>query len=662
MKSSHFLIAAIITICSLSLPTNTHAKPFCQDVRFIFARGSGSPLGDRDYQQFRKALKTELKKHHSTLNYRFYELGTTAHQGFKYPATDVGKIDNALGAVISSGQSFHYGDSVKQGSSELFNYIDTITRQCPHTKFVLGGYSQGAQVISRTLRLINPKQIIYAATFGDPKLYLPEGKGLIPNACRNKNLSDYRVSVPDCRTDEGILSGLIPYTFHSYRGKFGTWCNAADFMCGSYFDFKNGVLSAHLAYKDQQAYQQSARIIVNKLKAIFQSNFTTSIKRDTAFLIDTTGSMRDIYQTYLKHAEKLAEETLKQDGRIALFEYRDFTPDSDYQFKKLCDFSCSPEQFKQNLASLEFQGGGDDNEAALSALQKTMLSLNWRKGATKSIILLSDAGYHQPDLDGTTFDQVVQTSLSIDPVNIYPITTEKDQYQALAQATNGQSFNPFEDQVELSSQILLERPAAELDQESYITPTDQPVTFDASNSYSQNSIIKYEWDLDGDGSFETHSDRPIFTTTYPTNHPLIKKTIAVNGQDFNGFIQVRITDQAGFTSTMSAPIKINPTNTRPTEPLPEISHLTSKLLPGNILQVQFTSSPNTTNHLIVLNDELLGFTKLSKLQFTNFPSSGQLSIIPINQSGRRGRTVRHQLSTSPKLPHAGYRPTNITYY
>lgn len=661
MKSSRLFIAITIIFCSISLPRNAEASSPCQDVHFIFARGSGSPLGDHDYQQFKKSIKTELKNHHSTLSYQFYELGSSSHQGFKYPAADVRKISNALGAVISSGQSFHYGESVDQGSSELFSYINTISRQCSQTKFVLGGYSQGAQVISRTLRLVDPNKIIYAATFGDPKLYLPEGKGLMPDACRNKNLSDYRASVPDCRTDEGILSGLIPYAFKNYQGKLGAWCNAGDFMCGSYFDFKNGVLSAHLAYKDQEAYRQSARIIVNKIKLFFKPQFTTAVKRDTAFLIDTTGSMQGIYSTYLEHAKKLAQETLKQDGRIALFEYRDFSSDSEYQFKKLCDFSCSLSQFQQKLDNLKFQGGDDTDEAALSALQKTMRTLNWRKGATKSVVLLTDAGYHQPDLDGTTLEQVVQTSLSIDPVNIYPITTEKDRYQALVQATNGQSFDPFIGQIELSNQILLERPSAELDQATYITSTNQPITFDASRSYSQTAITKYEWDLDADGTFEISSDHPVISTTYSNKHPLLIKNIVVDGQNFNGFIQVRITDQAGFTSTMSAPIKINLTDPSPDEDelLPEISDLTTKLLPNHNLQIQFTSSQNTVNHLIILNDELIGFTKSSTFQLADFPSSGQLALIPINQAGRRGKTVKRKLPTTPKLPHSGYRPYKL---
>ena len=82
---------------------------------------------------------------------------------------------------------------------------------CPGTKYVVGGYSQGAMVVSKALGSLNADRIIYAATFGDPKIYLPEGKGILPAACRGENLSDYRMYVPDCQAYKGLLGAYVPY-------------------------------------------------------------------------------------------------------------------------------------------------------------------------------------------------------------------------------------------------------------------------------------------------------------------------------------------------------------------------------------------------------------------------------------------------------------------
>ena len=68
-----------------------------------------------------------------------------------------------------------------------------------------------------------------------------------------------------------------------------------------------------------------------------------------------------------------------------------------------------------------------------------MKRLDWNYGSTKSVVVLTDDTYHEPDLDGTTFDDVVKLSKSIDPVNFYFIVPEDKAsfYTDLATATDG---------------------------------------------------------------------------------------------------------------------------------------------------------------------------------------------------------------------------------
>jgi len=176
---------------------------------------------------------------------------------------------------------------------------------------------------------------------------------------------------------------------------------------------------------------------------------------DTAILIDSTGSMSDLIEKYKTEALNLAFETFKNNGRVALYDYRDL--DDSYDLNEHCNFTtCTAENFKEMLDEIEVDGGGNLPESLLSNSLKMMQKLDWKYGATKSVVVLTDAGYHDPDLDGTTFDQVVRLSKSIDPVNFYIITPENtmSEYERLAAATDGAVASSASDLSLLTHQIM----------------------------------------------------------------------------------------------------------------------------------------------------------------------------------------------------------------
>lgn len=465
-KSVYFALAVLLAIAGIPHfyqqvgQISAAQATTCSDVHFVFARGSGSDLNAGDYQAWHNNLQQVLQK--SSLKTTFYELGTSSHGGAKYPAVGIGNdspqgIFTAVGALVSAGDSYKFGASVQQGIAELKNYLAETTAQCPQTKFVLGGYSQGAMVISKALSQLDADQIIYAATFGDPKLYLPEGQGTNPPACQRQTLSNYRAYVPDCHTDEGILQGLQPYQPTSYQDKLGAWCNDQDLMCGSSWNFTN-LLGAHLGYTSQNRYAHAANIISQKLAAAFPSQAeptkTTVSTHDLAILIDTTGSMSSLISQYRAEAQKLAKKIIGQGGRVALYQYRDLS--DPYQPRQVLDFTSDLSEFEHALSSLSTSGGGDEDESTLNALLHTMNTLKWQSGATKSIVLLTDAGYHLND-NGATLSDVVKRSKEIDPVNIYTLTPDRiaAKYAELTSQTYGRTFTT-NDELELSTEYITE--------------------------------------------------------------------------------------------------------------------------------------------------------------------------------------------------------------
>lgn len=282
----------------------------CATVEVVFARGSGQGTGDGEAERFRAQIDSRVK---APLSYNYYELGSQKIDGFQYPAVKVDGWESGtgVGAKITSGGAWRYGDSVNQGVDELDRYIEKRIAKCgADTKFILGGYSQGAQVIGETYveKLTNSERdkVVFNVLLGDPKLYLPEGErpflGTAP-ACTGKyTKSEWRRDVPVCETDGGSLGARKPYLPASFTSSTGLWCADADFVCGSRKVFWDN--DGHGTYKNEGAgIDKGVREAVERLRSALpaESQDDLDIKfypvksgttgLDVAFLIDSTGSM-----------------------------------------------------------------------------------------------------------------------------------------------------------------------------------------------------------------------------------------------------------------------------------------------------------------------------------------------------------------------------------
>ena len=103
--------AAVIT------PAVSSAQPACPDVEIVFARGTSEPMGvGRVGQALADALAPQLGGR---------SLGT---YGINYPA----------------GYDFL---TTADGAADATAHIVAMAEQCPATRIVLGGYSQGAAVV-----------------------------------------------------------------------------------------------------------------------------------------------------------------------------------------------------------------------------------------------------------------------------------------------------------------------------------------------------------------------------------------------------------------------------------------------------------------------------------------------------------------------------------
>lgn len=628
LRWKNFFVASIFIMStifgSLISAPRTIARDDCLDVQFIFARGSGESLGDVSYSAWRENIIEQISGF--GIRYGFYELGQRSYGGYQYPAVAVsggfGEFFTLLGAYFSSGDAFKFGASVEQGIGELKSYISQVGSTCSSTKFVLGGYSQGAMIMSGTLLQLDPSKILYVTTFGDPKLYLPEGAPSSnpfgsPDACRGINLSSYRTYVPDCKAYEGVLGSYRPYQLPSYAGKIATWCNKKDIMCSSGLSVDN-----HTQYVSDNLYLDAAE----KICAILIREFilTPDEKQqlenyhDLVFLFDTTASMTSMLNRYRDEAKNLASQVYAEGGRVALYEYRDI--EDGYRPFEACNFSCTEAQLNYQLDNIHLAGGGDGPESLLSGALVAMNNLQWHEGATKSLVVLTDNSFHSPDIDGTTVDQVVRRSLEIDPVNIYIIGPEdyQSRYRWLTVPTNGDTFSTSSE-IKLSTQKIFSRPVAKLGLAEYFGNIGEEFLFDASESYGfGKDALTYDWDLNGDGKFEITNGLAKISHTYRAA--------------FDGYVQVRISDEVG-SSTMSAKVSVHPQ--KPANYL-QITSLTARNIDDTTAQITFTSMSDRV--LVKVDDVTFGTVATTNgrgsFRIDHITSQVTVTLTPYDDNGR----------------------------
>ena len=663
-----YMVSAVTVIASvLVFETGVMAKKVddkCMLATAIFARGSGQGLNAKEAQTFRRQLQNRVGK--DKLN--FYELGSESYGGNQYPAVDVSNVwnGNAIGAKLSGGMGNTYGKSVKEGVAELRAYLDARHRKCPNEFFILGGVSQGAQVVGQALPNISSgvkNKIVFNMLFGDPKLYLPEGEGIFPPACRNENLSAYRREIANCHVDNGALGARKPFLPSEDNSKTGLWCLANDYVCGSskfVWDVEGHGKYANSNGPIDDGVREAANRLKNAAKLASQNdpgindkplnNNMGTTGTDVVFVLDTTGSMSlyiDQMKTFIRNYSSKIKE---MNGRVGLVVYRD--AGDEYTAKKVSDLQSDTTDLLNQLDRVTVDGGGDDPEAALHASMVAMNEMKWQKGATKAIILLTDAGYHEPDkVDGSTLAAVAKRSLEIDPVNIYPVVEKhlEGSYEDMASQTTGQVIvsGGENDTIAALSKALTKiknRPNAKLKIGEYYAEVGQKITFDAGDSYVvDGSITKYEWDFDGDGKIDQTTTSPVASHVY--------------NEKFDGIMQVRMSASNDTVSNISAPVKVG---TKPNLPVgPGAPQVSAKIIErnGNKATIRLNWQPVdelSSRWLVSLDDTNLGYTVGEQRQLditdVDVSTSRKVTVTGVKADGYAGKPATVQVDNEIPTP------------
>jgi len=196
----------ILTLFSFPLGTPVAAADGCPDAEVVFARGTGEPVGPGGPgQAFFDSLTSQLPGKTITL------------YAVDYPSTT------------------DYANSAKVGAADEVAHVQGTVANCPKTKVVVGGYSQGAGVADLTSHQL-PAQVAShvgaVALFGNPQ-------------------SSYA---------KGLADNQIPPLNPSWTPKAIDICLPNDNICA-----EGGSIIAHLGYVPD-ATNQAATFVAQKLQ------------------------------------------------------------------------------------------------------------------------------------------------------------------------------------------------------------------------------------------------------------------------------------------------------------------------------------------------------------------------------------------------------------
>lgn len=253
----------------VGVATPAHADPGCitNGAYVLFARGSGEHLNDHRARAFRDNVMGALAQ--KGIPSAWAELGNEdgsvpvepdgtppvfPNASDEYPAVAVDGGLNPLNIVNGE-----YLNSTWIGLAELVKHLNDRYAgngpeghgACVNETLVLGGYSQGADVVGWALRRHDLSQaakdhIGYVALYGDPKFDPGPENDRINRINFQSNWWWVRGNDPGFRyvdnwpfqaytvRNSGILGARSPYVPDEFKGKFGSWCADKDIVCAGH--------------------------------------------------------------------------------------------------------------------------------------------------------------------------------------------------------------------------------------------------------------------------------------------------------------------------------------------------------------------------------------------------------------------------------------------
>lgn len=554
--SPRVLILLIVVAAASALintPVADAAAPPCSQLLIVNARGSGQnstdAVGDQSHypqeqDDFIGSVRRYTPAGISIAEYKVGQQGplTVTIDGKKktfkpYPAIDA-KWSSFLfnpSLSITDPLKSSYARSMEAGRDETYAVLKARAGKCPGEKWIIAGYSQGAQAVGDGVLKLTPSersQIAFVALFGDPLFQYDNDSN-----CNNGHGWWVRDSA-ECG-NQGTMANTfgrprLPYLPSDLEGRVGSWCNRDDGFCA------RGALAGgaahgrgyendpttHLGASDNAGLEAAnAYRLASGNPGPLQNLHTINAGMDVVVVFDTTGSMADDIESARADAKSIGAQVTSLGGRVGLVQFRD--QGDDFVSRLELGLTSDLDAFQNALDGLEASGGGDTPEATYSGIMTALNESQWRFGAKKLIVVETDAPGKDPEpVTGYTLAQVTRRSLEIDPVGVFSIdncqcNTKTEQFLTSLGAETGGALidGDVTDPSGAFARVLSRASARPVIRvaPSYLGQAGVPLTISVAGTFDPDSTITgYRWDLDGDGSYEISTTTPSASRVFPS--------------------------------------------------------------------------------------------------------------------------------------------------
>lgn len=238
----------------------------CTEVAIVFLRGSGQntqslytnePFNTQTFGKVEKESSTFFNwfKYHLDNEYPHVSYKAISVHDFPGKYDPIGyrsvgiypEIGNAANAEISAIPG-DYRESVDHGINETVGYLKDQIASCPNQSIIVGGYSQGAQVMGESLFRLTQQErakILGVGLFGDPKF--------IGSTDSRLNPFDKPESFPWRRgdainSDSGMLDPRSPYLPSDIEKRSISYCMHLDIICAGWSGLRPNYRAVHGSY------------------------------------------------------------------------------------------------------------------------------------------------------------------------------------------------------------------------------------------------------------------------------------------------------------------------------------------------------------------------------------------------------------------------------
>lgn len=467
-------LSLLLSGLTVSSAEQEEVKP-CFDVRFIFARGSGqNPSGsmadvpfdplfngvEPESYKFFISLRDRIESQYPNVTYDAVTIhnfeGKYSDRG--YSAVPIGAdsfetINNSVNAEFWWAMG-DYRASVDEGVIETTGYIKDQVRECPEQTLLVGGYSQGAQVMGRALFELSEHErsrIAAVSLFGDPEYVGAKFNindpihGAIPRPWQRDNMGPL---------DFGALEKRSPYVPADIEKRVASYCYKNDIICSGIHNMNKHAKAAHALYKDR-SMQTAAREMVywagSQLSAAETKRGGLTTNPSNPDEVTGDAKKRDVMIAFTDNNNDSTVRTLRYNLDRVLYPFSNGFSDTNFgaaAFGEI-DFNTSdgldtpyaktlhnpskhtgydPAKSHASVSTLQNAvnqaypfgkgnvGAGDSFYNLQTPLEKLSITTPWREGSEKHIILITN----KPAPDTITYDICSQ------PYRIgLPVTTIK---------------------------------------------------------------------------------------------------------------------------------------------------------------------------------------------------------------------------------------------